>query len=50
MPNWIGLDRAHAERARLAPADRVPLIPPEQVVKAALELLRSGAGGTVVEI
>jgi NAD(P)-dependent dehydrogenase (short-subunit alcohol dehydrogenase family) len=53
VPGWIGLDRAHAELAAMSPAERAaaaPLIPPAQVVAAALDLLSSGAGGTVVEI
>ena len=53
VPNWIGLDRAHAQLAALPPSSRAglaPLIPPEKVVAAALELLTSGPAGTVVEI
>ena len=53
VPNWIGLDRAHAELAAMSPAERAqasPLIPPSKVVAAALGLLRAGAGGTVLEL
>ncbi|MBM2618248.1 SDR family oxidoreductase [Actinoplanes sp. LDG1-06] len=53
VPNWIGLDRAHAEVAAMSPEERAqaaPLIPPTKVVAAALGLLRAGAGGTVLEL
>ncbi|MBL7257253.1 SDR family NAD(P)-dependent oxidoreductase [Paractinoplanes lichenicola] len=53
VPNWIGLDRAHAELAAMTPDERAraaPLIPPTKVVAAALGLLRAGAGGTVLEL
>jgi NAD(P)-dependent dehydrogenase (short-subunit alcohol dehydrogenase family) len=53
VPNWIGLDRAHAELDAMPAAERAraaPLIPPAQVVEAALQLLRTAAGGAVVEI
>ncbi|GAB2611837.1 3-oxoacyl-ACP reductase [Paractinoplanes abujensis] len=53
VPNWIGLDRAHAELAAMSPEERAqaaPLIPPSKVVAAALGLLRAGAGGTVLEL
>ncbi len=53
VPNWIGLDRAHAELAAMPPRQRArmaPLIPPEKVVAAALGLLRAGTSGTVLEL
>lgn len=53
VPDWIGLDRAHAEFAALSPAERAvtpPLIPPAQVVDAVLDLIAGGASGTVVEL
>jgi NAD(P)-dependent dehydrogenase (short-subunit alcohol dehydrogenase family) len=51
VPGWIGLPRAHAELAALPDAERAatpPLVPPDDIVVAALELIRSGRGGTVV--
>jgi hypothetical protein len=53
VPGWIGLDRAHAEWARLGPAERAsldPLIPPDEVVGVILDLIRNGAAGTVAEL
>ncbi|MBU2667439.1 SDR family oxidoreductase [Actinoplanes bogorensis] len=53
VPNWIGLERAHAELAAMSPDERAqasPLIPPSKVVAAALGLLRAGTGGTVLEL
>jgi NAD(P)-dependent dehydrogenase (short-subunit alcohol dehydrogenase family) len=50
VPGWIGLERAHAEVAALPPAERPALIPPERIVAVALDLIRDGKGGTVVEM
>ncbi|WP_433306772.1 SDR family NAD(P)-dependent oxidoreductase [Actinoplanes sp. CA-030573] len=50
VPGWIGLDRAHAEQARMDPADRLPLIPPSEIAGVVLDLVRRGASGTVVEM
>lgn len=53
VPNWIGLDRAHAQFAALSPEERArtgPLIPPADVVALALNLIATGRSGTVVEI
>jgi len=53
VPGWIGLERAHAQFAALAPevrAKTVPLIPPADVVALALDLIATGRSGTVVEI
>ncbi|SNY62108.1 SDR family NAD(P)-dependent oxidoreductase [Paractinoplanes atraurantiacus] len=50
VPGWIGLERAHAEVAALPASERPTLIPPEQIVEAALNLLRDGSGGAVVEM
>lgn len=51
-PDWVGLERAHAQWALMTDAERAvarPLIPPAQVVAVVLNLLVDGAGGTVVE-
>lgn len=43
VPDWIGLDRAHAERDRMPAADRArlpPLIPPGTVAAAVVRLIR----------
>jgi 3-oxoacyl-[acyl-carrier protein] reductase len=53
VPGWIGLDRAHAELAAMPPAERAavpPLIPPEDVVAVAVDLIRDGRAGAVVEL
>jgi 3-oxoacyl-[acyl-carrier protein] reductase len=53
VPDWIGLDRAIAERNGLSPEERAelpPLIPPADVVDVALSLARSGHAGAVVEL
>ena len=53
VPGWIGLERAHAQFAALAPEERAkmpPLIPPDDVVALALNLIATGRSGTVVEI
>lgn len=53
VPGWIGLDRAHAQLAAMSPADRAaasPLIPPSEVVTAALDLIASGQPGAVVDL
>ena len=45
--------RAHAEWDRVSAPERLasrPLIPPADVVAVVLELLRTGTGGTVVEM
>ncbi|HWS38003.1 MAG TPA: SDR family NAD(P)-dependent oxidoreductase [Actinoplanes sp.] len=52
-PDWIGLSRAQAQWQRLSTAERAasrPLIPPAEVVAVILDLIRNGAGGTVVEM
>ncbi|MEV4280032.1 SDR family NAD(P)-dependent oxidoreductase [Actinoplanes xinjiangensis] len=52
-PDWIGLSRAHAQWERMSAPERSasrPLIPPADVVAVILELLRTGSGGTVVEM
>jgi 3-oxoacyl-[acyl-carrier protein] reductase len=54
VPGWIGLPRAHAERAALAPDDRAhlsDLVPPELVADEVVRLVREdAAAGTVVEL
>ncbi|MEU4623289.1 SDR family oxidoreductase [Actinoplanes sp. NPDC023801] len=53
VPDWIGLDRAHAQWERMSAAERDrsgPLIPPSEVVAVVRDLIRDGAGGTVVEL
>ena len=54
VPGWIGLPRAQAERAALAPdeRERVPdLVPPELVADEVVRLVREdAAAGTVVEL
>jgi 3-oxoacyl-[acyl-carrier protein] reductase len=53
VPGWIGLERAHAEVAAMSPARRAatpPLIPPEEIVAVALDLIRDGRSGTVIEM
>jgi 3-oxoacyl-[acyl-carrier protein] reductase len=53
VPGWIGLERAHAEVAAMSPAQRSatpPLIPPEEIVAVALDLIRNGRSGTVIEM
>ena len=49
VPDWVGLDRAHAELAEV-PAPQRPLVPPAEVVAAGLDLLRGGRAGTIVEL
>ncbi|MDQ0363991.1 SDR family NAD(P)-dependent oxidoreductase [Catenuloplanes indicus] len=52
-PDWIGLDRARVQWERMSAAERAaspPLIPPAEVVAVVLDLVRQGAGGTVVEM
>ncbi len=52
VPGWIGLDRAHRERAALPTAERAatpPLIPPEDLVALVLDLIRDGRPGAVAE-
>ncbi|TYB95510.1 SDR family NAD(P)-dependent oxidoreductase [Micromonospora sp. WP24] len=53
VPDWIGLERAQAQWALMSDAERAatrPLIPPAEVVTVVLQLIREGAGGTVVEM
>lgn len=54
VPGWIGLSRAHAERAALGNQDRerLPeLVPPELVADEVVRLVREDAeAGTVVEL
>lgn len=53
VPDWIGLPRAHAEWSRLTPAEQAatrPLVPPADIVAVVLDLIATGAGGTVVEL
>lgn len=54
VPGWIGLPRARAERAALAPSERdggPELVPPELVAAEVVRLVRSdAAAGTVVEL
>jgi NAD(P)-dependent dehydrogenase (short-subunit alcohol dehydrogenase family) len=43
VPDWIGLDRAHAELAQLTPSQRAkmpPLIPPRTVAQTVVTLIR----------
>jgi NAD(P)-dependent dehydrogenase (short-subunit alcohol dehydrogenase family) len=43
VPDWIGLDRAHAELARMTPSQRAampPLIPPRTVAQTVVTLIR----------
>lgn len=52
-PDWIGLSRARVQWERMNADERAasrPLIPPADVVAVVLDLVRSGAGGTVVEM
>lgn len=52
-PDWIGLSRAHTQWQRMSAGERAasrPLIPPAEVVAVVLNLIRQGAGGTVVEM
>jgi 3-oxoacyl-[acyl-carrier protein] reductase len=53
VPGWIGLERAHDEVAAMSPAQRSatpPLIPPEEIVAVALDLIRNGRSGTIIEM
>ena len=54
VPAWIGLDRAHEQLAAMPAAERSatpPLIPPEDVVAAVLDLVRDDTrSGSVVEL
>ncbi|MBB2943185.1 NAD(P)-dependent dehydrogenase (short-subunit alcohol dehydrogenase family) [Actinoplanes lutulentus] len=46
VPGWIGLDRAHAQVAALSPAEQAalpPLIPPEEVADAVVEMIANDA-------
>jgi hypothetical protein len=48
VPGWIGLERALRELPPDRPAP--PLIPPAEIVAVALELIRGGRSGTVIEM
>lgn len=53
VPDWIGLDRAHAELAALPEHERAalpPLIPPATVTRVVLDLVSHGTAGQVVEL
>ena len=54
VPGWVGLPRAHAERAALDPDERAAtpeLVPPELVAAEVVGLVRDdGPAGTVVEL
>jgi 3-oxoacyl-[acyl-carrier protein] reductase len=54
VPGWIGLPRAHVERAALSPTDRAAspeLVPPELVAAEVVRLVRDdAAAGTIVEL
>ena len=53
VPGWIGLPRALEQWAALSEAEREaqgPLVAPEEVCKAVLDLLGTGSGGDVVEL
>jgi 3-oxoacyl-[acyl-carrier protein] reductase len=54
VPGWIGLPRAHAERAALHPSElewAPELVPPELVTAEVVRLVRDDAdAGTVVEL
>ena len=54
VPGWIGLPRAHSERAALSQLEQDPrpaLVPPELIVAEVLQLARdNAAAGTVVEL
>ncbi len=53
VPGWIGLPRAHEQRARMSAAERTaagPLIPPSDVVATVLDLIASGTAGEVREM
>jgi NAD(P)-dependent dehydrogenase (short-subunit alcohol dehydrogenase family) len=56
VPGWIGLDRAHQERAAMSPATRATapaLVPPEMIAAQVLRVVRdeslSGRVVTVLE-
>lgn len=50
VPGWVGLERAHAERAALPPEDRPELVPPQDVADAVVALATddTSAGRVVV--
>jgi len=53
VPGWIGLARAHAELAAMPAQQRSaipPPVPPEEIVAVALDFLRNGRSGTVIEM
>lgn len=54
VPDWIGIDRAHAQFAAMRPDQRAttpPLIPPKDVVDVVLDLVRDDTlSGSVVEL
>lgn len=53
VPGWIGLPRAQAQWAALSVEERErrgPLVPPEEVARAVVRLVRHGRAGEVVEL
>lgn len=50
VPGWVGLERAHAQRAALPPEERPELVPPEHVAEAVVALATddTSAGRVVV--
>jgi NAD(P)-dependent dehydrogenase (short-subunit alcohol dehydrogenase family) len=50
VPGWIGLQRAHVERAALPPSERPDLVPPELVARTIVDLAvdPASAGRVVV--
>jgi 3-oxoacyl-[acyl-carrier protein] reductase len=50
VPGWVGLERAQREVAALPPGSRPELVPPEEIVAVAIELIRHGRSGTVIEL
>jgi NAD(P)-dependent dehydrogenase (short-subunit alcohol dehydrogenase family) len=50
VPGWIGLPRAHAERAALPPPERPELVPPDLVARTIVDLAEdpTSAGRVVV--
>jgi NAD(P)-dependent dehydrogenase (short-subunit alcohol dehydrogenase family) len=50
VPGWIGLDRAHRERAALPPDEQAataPLVEPAAIAEAVADLLEHGTGGEI---
>lgn len=54
VPDWVGLDRAHAQLAAMGPEDRSatpPRIPPEELVAAVLDLVHDDTrSDSIVEL